>query len=168
MSAACQLSVVGCQLLGIRVFGCVGHNWANRFEIAVQFGAQFVKKWLKSFDLVCFEHSASIRSTQEMLSLVQRTARSANETPVVGKAASANSFGNISSNAICSPNELQPNRFFLERFPTGYQIPNLIRYFLRKLINPKFLKISPHASKVGKPETPSQLATDNGQPTTDK
>lgn len=150
MKQCCQLSVVRCQLLWIRipVFGAFSCSWTNRFEVAVQFGTEFVDKWLKLFDVDRFEHSASVGSTEEVFRLIQRTAGGADEAPVVGKAASPCSFGNISSNTICSANKLQANGLFLEPLPTGYESPNLIGYFFSKLVHPKFLKISPQSEQT--------------------
>jgi hypothetical protein len=158
-AGSCQSSVVGRQLLRIPVLGHPSRNWAYGFEVAIQFGTQLIDKWFKLFDVDRFEHTASVGSTEEVFSLVPRTACGSDEAFVVGKAASTRSLRNIGSNTIRSTNKLQADRFFLEPLPTRYGTSNLIGYFLRKLINPKILKRSPRSKQSW--QTRIAFATDN-------
>ncbi len=76
-----------------------------------------------------------------MLRLVQRTPSDFYKTSVVLKTMSPSAFGNVSTNAIRTANNLPTNRVFGEGVPLRYDVPNGICQFFRKFIHPKIFKI---------------------------
>src|SRR5688572_5251023 len=112
----------------------------ERAEIRIQRGQQFLQQNLHGRLLLFCEQSALVGPSEEMPDFVKRTPRGSNESLVIGGRGTSIPLGNIRAYAVCSANELMPDRGLRKRLPTGDHFPNQIGQFLCHRVNPQFVE----------------------------
>src|SRR4051812_12731484 len=107
----CQLSVVSCQLLVAGQWSVVSCHWlfgdrrfqgtvrprTDRFQVAVEFGTEFIAERLKPRDVLLGQKAPAVGPTKPMFGLIQRAPRRSHEAPVVCVASAAYTFCDVRS-----------------------------------------------------------------------
>jgi hypothetical protein len=139
------MAVVSCQLSVVDVvFGRRGSHAANRFEVVVQLGAEFIEKRLELRNGSLREKSSPAGAAQPVFGIIQRTPRVAHESAVVCVRPTPCSFSDVGSDAAGRSDDLCANSVFSEMLPAKRCIPDCICAFFREIVNAKILKVCSH------------------------
>src|SRR5690606_18841799 len=109
-------------------------------EVGVEARGELVEEGLEGLDLFVGEEVAAVGAAEEVLRLVERAARDADEPAVVLVAPASAPLGDVRADAVSCAHELLAYGFTGERRPRQHEIPHRVRQLLREPVHLQILK----------------------------